>query len=80
MAGRSGVARLFATLFPRCLADPRYALDAELSVAEVNGQLAALGWGNGKLVAALVPEFNGGMITRCASWPAIEGGEVADAE
>ena len=63
VGGRSGVARLFATLFPRCLADSRCALDAELSVAEVNGQLAALGWSNGRLVAVLVPDFDAGMIT-----------------
>lgn len=63
VAGRSRVARLFAKLFPRYLADPRYALDAELSVAEVNGQSAALGWSAGRLIAVLIPEIDGAEIT-----------------
>ena len=63
VAGRSRVARLFARLFPRYLADPRYAVDAKLSVAEVNGQPAALGWSRGRLIAVLIPEIDGTKIT-----------------
>ncbi len=63
VAGRSRVARLFGRLFPRYLADSRYALEAGLSVVEVNGQPAALGWSGGTLAAVLIPEIEGGKIT-----------------
>jgi hypothetical protein len=43
VGGRSPGRALFGKLFSRYLADPRYTVDAELSVAEVNGQPAALG-------------------------------------
>jgi ketosteroid isomerase-like protein len=62
VAGRCRVARLFGKLFPRYLADSRYALEAGLSVVEVNGQPAALGWSGGTLAAVLIPEIDGGKI------------------
>lgn len=54
VAGRTRVARFFATLLPRYAADPRF---AHLSVAEVNGQPAVLAGDGGTLLAVLVPEI-----------------------
>jgi RNA polymerase sigma factor (sigma-70 family) len=61
--GRSRVALFFSRLFPRYLADPRFARDARLSVAEVNGQPAVLGWSGGTLMVVLIPEIDGAEIT-----------------
>jgi RNA polymerase sigma factor (sigma-70 family) len=63
VAGRQRVARLFGTVLPRYLADPRYALGAEMSVAEVNGQPAALAWISGGLIAVFIPETDGTEMT-----------------
>jgi RNA polymerase sigma-70 factor (ECF subfamily) len=60
--GRSRVAGLFARMFPRYTADPRYA-GAGLSLAEVNGQPAALAWHGGTLLAVLAPDTDGMRIT-----------------
>jgi hypothetical protein len=50
VAGRSRVARFLARLYLR------YAADAELSVAEVNGQPAVLAWRGDTVLAVVVPE------------------------
>lgn len=63
VTGRSRVARFFARVIPRYAADPRFAADAEISVAEVNGQPAVLAWNRGGLLAVLIPEGDGPEIT-----------------
>jgi RNA polymerase sigma factor (sigma-70 family) len=62
VAGRSRVAQLFGRGFRRFAADPRFAA-AQLSVAEVNGELAVLGQSRGRLVMTLLLESDGSTIT-----------------
>ena len=75
VAGRSRVALFFARVLPRYLADPRYAVRAELSVAEMNGQLVALGWSGDALMAVLIPQTDGTRIT--ALWIVASPGKLA---
>jgi RNA polymerase sigma factor (sigma-70 family) len=62
VVGRSRIARFFARVIPRYAADPRFGSDVELSVAEVNGQPAALAWSRGILLAVLISEVREGHI------------------
>jgi RNA polymerase sigma factor (sigma-70 family) len=63
VAGRSRVAYFFAKVVPRYLAIPPFVQDMRLSVAEVNGQPAVLGWSGGTLMVVLIPEIDGAEIT-----------------
>jgi len=62
VAGRSRVAQLFGRGFRRYAADPRFAA-AQLSVAEVNGELAVLIRSGDRLVMVLILESDGYAIT-----------------
>jgi RNA polymerase sigma factor (sigma-70 family) len=62
VAGRSRVAQLFGRGFRHYAADPRFA-EAQLSLAEVNGELAVLAWSRGRLVMVLILESDGSTIT-----------------
>jgi RNA polymerase sigma-70 factor (ECF subfamily) len=63
VAGRTRVAQLFVRGFRRYAADPRFA-GANLSVAEINGELAVLVRSRGRLVMVLVLESDGLTVTR----------------
>jgi RNA polymerase sigma factor (sigma-70 family) len=65
VTGRSQLARLFAGGVRRYAADPRFA-DRRVTVAEVNGQPAILTWGGDRLLAVLIFDVDGPVIT--ASW------------
>jgi RNA polymerase sigma factor (sigma-70 family) len=62
VAGRTRVARLFGRGFRRYAADPLFAA-AQLTVAEVNGELAVLSRSHGRLVMVLILESDGSAIT-----------------
>lgn len=63
VAGRSRIARLFARGRRLYAADPRFAT-AELSMAEVNGELAVLARSGGRLLMVLILESEGSKVTR----------------
>ncbi len=62
VAGRSRVAQLFGRGIRLYAADPRFAA-AQLSVAEVNGELAVLARSSGRVVMVLVLEWDGAAVT-----------------
>jgi RNA polymerase sigma factor (sigma-70 family) len=62
VTGRAPVARLFGRGTRLYAADPRFAA-AELSVAEVNGELAVLARSRGRLVMVLILESDGSAVT-----------------
>lgn len=61
--GRSRVARFYAKLVPRYLADPAFADGLDIRQAEVNGEPALLGRVGGVLYAVIVPEVADGRIS-----------------
>ena len=61
--GRDRVARLFATLIPKFVAEPGFARGAEIRQAEVNGEPALLAWIGGVLFGVIVPEIAGDRIS-----------------
>ncbi len=62
VAGRSRIAQLFGRGYRRYAADPRFAA-AQLSVAEVNGELAVLAHSHGRLLMVLILESDGSAVT-----------------
>jgi RNA polymerase sigma factor (sigma-70 family) len=77
VAGRARVARLFARGFRWYAADPRFS-GAQLSVAEVNGELAVLARSSGRLVMVLILEWDGPAVT--ALWLVTAPGKLAHAD
>jgi RNA polymerase sigma-70 factor (ECF subfamily) len=63
--GRSRVARFFAKVIPKYLAEfpAAYAGELEVSAGEVNGDQAVLAWSGSTLIAVLIPEVGDGRIT-----------------
>jgi len=76
VAGRSQVAQLFARGFRRYAADPRFSA-AQLSVAEVNGELAVLVASRSRLVMVLILESDGSAVT--ALWSVTAPAKLAHA-
>jgi RNA polymerase sigma factor (sigma-70 family) len=74
VTGRSQVARFFARVIPRYMADPRFA-DIQISVAEVNAQPAVLAWNGDSLLAVLIPEAEEATVT--ALWLVAAPGKLA---
>jgi RNA polymerase sigma factor (sigma-70 family) len=76
IAGRSRLARFFARVVPQYAADPWFT-EMRLTVAEVNGQPAALAWSRGSLVAVAILDAEAGMIA--ALWLVAAPAKLASA-